>query len=115
MSKPGTWRELRAQRQGSAAYQAAHERTKQAYMIGRKVRELREDRGLSQTELAKRMGTSQSVIARLELGGAEPRFETLERVAHALDAELIVELQPHPSDAARPRERLQQVPASSIT
>jgi transcriptional regulator with XRE-family HTH domain len=41
--------------------------------------------GLSQTELAARMGTSQSAVARLERGGMDVRLSTLERYAAALD------------------------------
>ena len=44
--------------------------------------------GLSQTEVAARMGTSQSAVARLEGGGADARLSTLERYAGALGAEL---------------------------
>ncbi len=44
--------------------------------------------GLSQTEVAARMGTSQSAVARLESGGADARLSTLERYAGALGREL---------------------------
>jgi transcriptional regulator with XRE-family HTH domain len=40
--------------------------------------------GLSQTEVAARMGTSQSAVARLESGGADVRLSTLDRYAAAL-------------------------------
>jgi predicted transcriptional regulator len=40
--------------------------------------------GLSQTEVAARMGTSQSAVARLEAGAADIRLSTLERYAAAL-------------------------------
>lgn len=39
---------------------------------------------LSQTVVAARMGTSQSALARLERGEADPRLSTLERYAAAL-------------------------------
>jgi len=44
--------------------------------------------GLSQTEVAARMGTSQSAVARLETGGADVRLSTLERYAAALGQRL---------------------------
>ncbi len=44
--------------------------------------------GLSQTEVAARMGTSQSAVARLESGDADVRLSTLERYAAAIGVEL---------------------------
>lgn len=45
-------------------------------------------RGVSQTEVARRMGTSQSAVARLESSSADLRLSTLERYAAALDLRL---------------------------
>jgi transcriptional regulator with XRE-family HTH domain len=47
------------------------------------VRSARKQAGLTQAELAERAGVTQSVIARLERGGGNPTFMTLERVLHA--------------------------------
>jgi len=44
----------------------------------------RQSAGLSQTEIAARMGTSQSAVARLEAGEADVRASTLERYAAAI-------------------------------
>ena len=44
--------------------------------------------GLSQTEVAARMGTSQSAVARLESGDADIRLSTLERYATAVGRRL---------------------------
>ena len=44
----------------------------------------RRDSALSQTEIAARMGTSQSAVARLESGELDARLSTLERYAAAL-------------------------------
>jgi predicted transcriptional regulator len=44
--------------------------------------------GLSQTEVAARMGTSQSAVARLEAGSADVRLSTLERYAVAVGIRL---------------------------
>ena len=44
--------------------------------------------GLSQTEVAARMGTSQSAVARLESGDADVKLSTLERYAAALGQQL---------------------------
>lgn len=45
---------------------------------------LRRAAGLSQTEVAARMGTSQSAVARLEAGEGDLRLSSLERYAAAL-------------------------------
>ena len=58
---------------------------------GRLVRELagrRQAAGLSQTEVAARMGTSQSAVARLESGTADVRASTLERYAAAVGGQI---------------------------
>ena len=50
----------------------------------------RSDAGLTQEELAQRMGTTQSVIARLEGGKSRPSTTTLARVAKATGTRLRV-------------------------
>lgn len=49
--------------------------------------------GLSQTEVAARMGTSQSAVARLEAGDIDIRLSTLERYAAALGQRLEIRLE----------------------
>jgi DNA-binding XRE family transcriptional regulator len=48
----------------------------------------RQSAGLSQTEVAARMGTSQSAVARLEAGEADLRVSTLERYAAAIGSQI---------------------------
>lgn len=62
--------------------------------IAAEVAERRLALGLSQSDLARLVGTTQSEIARLERGGRPPRIDTLLRIADALDCELIVQLRP---------------------
>jgi len=50
----------------SATYRMSFARTLQQVDLALLVREMREDAGLTQTELARKVGTAQSVIARLE-------------------------------------------------
>lgn len=59
--------------------------------LGQLIYDLRTGAGLSQRALAEKMGTTQSVISRLEEGGgAKNRLDTLARVATALDRHLVV-------------------------
>src|SRR5579859_5964640 len=56
--------------------------------LGRDLAAQRQAAGLSQTEVAARMGTSQSAVARLESGTADVRASTLERYAAAIGTEI---------------------------
>lgn len=55
-------------------------------------------RGLSQAQLAKRMGRQQPAIARLEAGRVSPSLSFLADLAGALDLKLSVRLEPVLSD-----------------
>ena len=58
--------------------------------VARRVRALRQRRKVSQAELARRIGTKQPAIARLESGRVVPKLDLLEKVARALGAQLEV-------------------------
>lgn len=88
---PSKWAEVKEERARKPAVQAGYTRARNAYRLAGRVRLLREARGMSQGDLAQRMGTTQSAIARLEAGGSYPNLQTLERVGRALHAELVVE------------------------
>ncbi len=70
-------------------YREARERAS----LGLKIARLRSARGLSQTQLASKLQTTQSVVSRIESPDyVGHKVETLRRVADALDVELVVEL-----------------------
>jgi len=52
--------------------------------VGERLRQLREERALSQAELARRAGTSTSQVNAVERGERAPTVGTLERLASAL-------------------------------
>lgn len=72
-------------------YEAALQELSPYEKIARQLIAFRIEHGLSQAELARRCGVSQPAIARLERGEHEPRLATLRRVAHALDADLVLD------------------------
>ena len=50
------------------------------------LRQMRKKAGLTQKELAKRAGVSQSLIARIEAGTVDPRLSTLKRIIQAINS-----------------------------
>jgi transcriptional regulator with XRE-family HTH domain len=58
------------------------------------IRNARAQAGLTQLDLATRVGTTQTAIARLERPGSNPRFETLARVMAAAGQRLRIEAAP---------------------
>lgn len=53
--------------------------------FGRRLRELRIERGMTQEDLAKVTGFSTAFISQMERGINAPSFESLESLARALD------------------------------
>jgi Predicted transcriptional regulator with C-terminal CBS domains len=56
------------------------------------IREARKRAGLTQRELAERLGTTQSAIARLEGGGTEPSYERVAEAVRACGLDLVPQL-----------------------
>jgi DNA-binding XRE family transcriptional regulator len=56
--------------------------------VGYQIARLRIQRGLTQSQLAERVGTRQSSITQLENGNSDPSLSYLQRVAAALDARI---------------------------
>jgi transcriptional regulator with XRE-family HTH domain len=55
--------------------------------IGKNLRRLREDRLLTQAELAQRAGIALSSFVRVENDQVDPRFTTIRKLAQALDVD----------------------------
>ncbi len=90
MDKRTNWDDIKAHRPLTEEGRAAYEDEARITAFRALVHRLRTEAGLTQAELAGRMGTTQSAIARMEGGGARPTLETLERLAAAVGAELVV-------------------------
>ncbi len=94
MNERSDWAELRDRRMAEPGVVESYVATKLAYELGRSVRELRERRGWSQSQLARAAGMTQSAVARFEAGGTVPTLPVLDRLARALDADLTVTVTP---------------------
>lgn len=91
MSERTSWEELKTQRADSRDRRRGYQEARDASELGARVRAERERLGLTQSELAERMETTQPTIARLEAGGVTPSLDTLHRAANALGLELVVD------------------------
>lgn len=85
---PDLKKRLMAEPEFTAAYAEADDE----YSLVEALIEARSKAKLSQTELAERLGTTQSAIARLEGGGVTPTLKTLRRYAEATGMKLRVQL-----------------------
>lgn len=81
------WRE-------NTEFRAAYGALEEEFAIASQIIEARSRAGLTQDELAKRMHTSQSSIARLESGRGKPSVSTLEKLAAATDSKLRLTFEP---------------------
>lgn len=88
----------------SAAYRAEQRRLDQFEELARLVIKHRAELGISQKELAKRVGTSHSAISRIESGRHQTSVATLQRIAAGLDVRLVVGFESGPAD--KPRREL---------
>jgi ribosome-binding protein aMBF1 (putative translation factor) len=71
---------------------AEHDRLGPIYAVVGAMVEARQEAGLTQAEVASRMGTSQSVVARLESARHMPTFDLMRRYASAVGRRLDVRL-----------------------
>ena len=81
-------KKMLADREVRAAYDAMADE----FGLARELIAARVRAGLTQAELAERMGTTQSVVARLESGARLPSVKTLLRFAKATGARPIIKL-----------------------
>jgi HTH-type transcriptional regulator/antitoxin HipB len=93
-AKRRSWASIKRAKAASEERRAGYKEAKEAFELAERVRHARERVGLTQAELAARIGSTQPAVARLEAGGSTPSFSTLRRVAAALGFELVVELRP---------------------
>ena len=89
MANRSRWEDIKRERGEPSG--EARAGVEQDLALGQLIYDLRIEVGMSQRELAERMGTTQSVISRLEEGGgARNRIDTLARVATALGRHLVL-------------------------
>lgn len=75
-------------------YKRAYEALEEEFNMASALIEARARAGLTQEEVAQRMKTTQTVIARLESGRVKPSTRTLERFAAATGTRLRISFEP---------------------
>jgi transcriptional regulator with XRE-family HTH domain len=89
MANRSRWQEVRNKR--PQASKSVNSQLEQDFALAQMIHDLRCVAGLSQQELAQRMGTTQSAVSRLEEGSVSGnRVDTLARVASALGRHLVI-------------------------
>lgn len=100
---------LKAKTQGDPQLQAAYNALRPAFDVARQLVAARNRAGLSQSEVARRMGTAQSTVARLESGKSLPAMNSLQRYAtaigHTLQVRLVPPKPPKEAQDRRPKPR----------
>lgn len=85
---------LLAEKFKNKEFEKDYHRTAAFYRLADEVLVLRKKRGLTQKQLAQMVGTTQAVISRLENASVKPSFETIVKLAEALEAAVDVRLMP---------------------
>lgn len=86
---------LKQKLQEDPEFAKEYERLELPSMLARQVIKMRVDKGITQAELAKLVGTQQSSISRLESMTSLPSLSFLQRVAEVLDARIEIRLTPN--------------------
>ncbi len=78
------------------------------------VRAARRAAGLTQTDLAKRVGSTQSAVSRWEAGRDDPRLTTLAAIVRACGQRLSLLTEPDDVDRAQIRQQLAMTPQQRL-
>ncbi len=84
----------RKEKMKDPAFKAEYDRQQPEFAVIRAIIRGRIDRGITQKELANKIGTKQSVISRLESGRANPSIAFLQKLANALNSSLEIKFTP---------------------
>ena len=88
-----TLKKLKTELLADADTRAEYDAMAGEFSMARELIAARARAGLTPGEVAQRMGTTQSVIARLEGGGRMPSMRTMQRYAQAVGARAVVHLE----------------------
>jgi len=87
-----TYKQLKKELLRDKGIKKAYEKLGSEFAVIKMIIKRRIEKGLSQRELAKKIGTKQSAISRLESGTYNPSLSFLQKVGEALDAKVKISL-----------------------
>lgn len=87
------WEDLEKELFADPKVRKEYDRLAPRYAIISDLIALRLERRMSQKDVAEKLGTKQSAIARLEGGNVNPSLEFLQKIAQALGSKLIIQIQ----------------------
>ena len=93
--------EIFAQLRKDPEYVAAYDALEEEFALASSLIKARGDADMTQEQVAKAMGTTQAVVARLESGRTRPSTRTLDRFAKATHSRLRITFEPEPKSARR--------------
>lgn len=86
-----SWKTLKKELLKNSQVAQEYKKLEPRYQLISQLIEARIKKGLTQEELAKKIGTKQSAIARLEPGSANPTISFLEKISQAIGSRLIIQ------------------------
>ena len=90
MKKLDEWEDFKKELLKNPEVKKEYDRLGPEYAVISQLIEIRAKKNLTQKALAKKLGTKQSAIARLESGNGNPTLEFLQKTAKALDKKLTI-------------------------
>jgi len=88
-----TYEEVKKRWMKNLSFKKEYEALRPKYEIIDAIIALRLEKGITQEALAKKVGTAQANISRVEVGKVTPTIDFLQKLAEALDAKLKITLQ----------------------
>jgi len=87
-----TWKTLKKELLKDLEVAREYKRLEPRYQLISQLIQARIKKGFTQEQLAKKIGTKQSAVARLEAGSINPSVGFLEKIAQALGSKLIIQV-----------------------
>ncbi len=86
------WKDLEKELLANPAVKKEYDRLTPRYAIISQLISARLKKGMTQKQIAEKMGTKQSAIARLESGNSNPSISFLEKVASVMGYKLTIKI-----------------------